>query len=234
MNDEKNMISEKKPSWWKRWLANKTFVVAVVVAVVAAVLTLGISNAFKPNSTTTKLGFEDIGELATQSAYCTQVNDPDDTRKLFGTFDIPFTENTIIYSYNVVIKAGFDFAEIKYDVDEENKKISVEMPEARILSSEIDQDSLEIYVEDESIFNNFTLEERNDEDKKMVEKAKRTSVENGLLENARSNAEVIIKGFFSNQYDMDEFEIEFTHKISDEEKEIMKEKEKAEKEKEEK
>lgn len=225
------MSEKKKSDWWKKWLANKTFVVAVVVAVVVALLTVGATKVFNPKSETTKIGFEDIGELATQSAFCTQVNSPEDARKIFNTFNIPFTENTIIYSYNVIIKAGFDFGDIKYKVDEDNKKISVELPEAKILSSEIDHDSLEVYLEDESLFNNFTMEERNDEDKKMVAEAKESSIENGLLENARANAEVIIKGFFSNQYNMEEYEIEFKHKISDEEKEIMKEVEKAEKEK---
>lgn len=225
------MSEEKKAIWWKKWLANKTFKVAVIVAVVVALLTFGATEVFRSKSVTTKIGFEDIGELATQSAFCTQVNSPEDVRTLFGKFNIPFTENTIIYSYNVIIKAGFDFGEIKYKVNENSKKISVDLPEARILSADIDRDSQEIYIEDESLFNNFTLEERNAEDKKMIETAKRTSIENGLFDNARDNAEIILKGFFSNQYDMEEYKITFNHKISDEEKEIMKEVENTEKEK---
>ena len=55
-----------------------------------------------------KLGFEEIGELATQAAYCTEINVTDASRELFG-LKIPFTQSKYIYSYDVVIKAGIDF-----------------------------------------------------------------------------------------------------------------------------
>ena len=46
----------------------------------------------------------------------------------------------------------------------------------------------------------------------MKENAEKDAVENGLLENARSNAEEILTGFFGNVYDMDEYEIVFKDK----------------------
>ena len=51
------------------------------------------------------LGFEDIGELATQEANCTEVNVTEDVRKLFG-IDIPFTQSKYIYSYKCDRKGG--------------------------------------------------------------------------------------------------------------------------------
>ena len=64
----------------------------------------------------TKLGFEDIGELATQAAYCTEVNVTEGARELFG-LTIPFTQSKYVYSYDVVIK------EIKDTADDESDDI---------------------------------------------------------------------------------------------------------------
>ena len=69
--------------------------------------------------------------------------------------------------------------------------IEVRLPEAKILSSEVDQDSLEVYHEDESIFRQISLEENNEAVAKLRETAVNDAIENGLLENTRENAESI-------------------------------------------
>ena len=53
--------------------------VKVVMIVLVAAVVIGCGGFFgmkalSSESKTTKIGFENIGELATQSAYCTQVN----------------------------------------------------------------------------------------------------------------------------------------------------------------
>ena len=90
--------------------------------------------------------------------------------------------------------------------------IEVRLPETKILSSEIDLDSFKVYLEDESIYREITLEENNEALKSMKQSAEDDAVANGLLENARSNAETILTGFFGNVYDMDEYEIVFKDK----------------------
>ena len=164
---------------------------------------------FLTESRTTKLGFEDIGELATQTAYCTEVNVTEAARELFG-MTIPFTQSKYIYSYDIQIKAGLDFEEIEWEVN--GSTIEVRLPETKILSSEIDLDSFKVYLEDESIYREITLEENNEALKSMKQSAEDDAVANGLLENARSNAETILTGFFGNVYDMDEYEIVFKDK----------------------
>lgn len=91
-------------------------------------------------------------------------------------------------------------------------KIEVKLPETKILSSEIDLDSFELYHEDESIFRQIKLDENNKALKSMQENAENDAIANGLLDNARANAETILTGFFAGVYDMDEYEIVFTDK----------------------
>ena len=194
--------------FFKLYLTQKVVKIILIIAVIV-ILFIGVSRYFLTESRTTKLGFEDIGELATQTAYCTEVNVTEAARELFG-MTIPFTQSKYIYSYDIQIKAGLDFEEIEWEVN--GSTIEVRLPETKILSSEIDLDSFKVYLEDESIYREITLEENNEALKSMKQSAEDDAVANGLLENARSNAETILTGFFGNVYDMDEYEIVFKDK----------------------
>ncbi|SFU56153.1 Protein of unknown function [Clostridium sp. DSM 8431] len=187
----------------------KPMVIIVIVLITIIAVAIGLRESILFKSKTTKLGFEDIGELATQSSYCTELGVIDDSRKLFGV-KIPFTQTKYIYSYDVVVKAGLNFNDIEWTKNE--NKIEVKLPEVKVLSTEINLDSFKVYHEDESIFNQVTLEENNEEIKKLKERATEDAIANGLLDNARNNAEVILKGFFSKADDLKNCEISFENK----------------------
>ena len=197
-----------KLKFFRKFLIKIALIVIAIVLVVGAGI-IGYKRFISSESKTTKIGFENIGELATQSAYCTEINVTDTSRKLFGA-TIPFTQSKYTYSYNVVIKAGFDFSEIEWTV--KDTTIEVKLPESKILSSEIDMNSFKIYQEAESIFNQITMTENNEALKDLQRTAEENAVANGLLKNARSNAETILTSFFGNVYDLKVYKISFTDK----------------------
>lgn len=180
--------------------------IALVVVLAITVVGLGFKVSHTTETKTTKLGFEDIGEFATQSAYCTEVSATANARKLFG-HNLPFTQSNIVFSYDVVIKAGYDFSAITWDVHDTT--ITVKLPEVKVLSCEVKEDSFKKYVEDESIFTPFCLDDNNNAMKALKETAQTDAIANGLYENARSNAETMLTTFFSSAYDMDQYTIEF-------------------------
>ena len=209
MNRKHDKESEKKGiNLIKYYLSKKVIQIILIIIVITAVI-FGVSNYFKTESKTTKIGFEDIGELPTQAAYCREVNVTGAASDLFG-ITIPFTQSEYIYSYDIAIKAGFNFEEVEWSV--RDNVIEVRLPEAKILSSEIDLASFKVYHEDESIYRQISLSENNEALKSLKEKAEEDAVANGLLENARSNAETILTGFFGNVYDLEEYEITFKDK----------------------
>lgn len=146
----------------------KKIITGVVILVVIVAVAIGLRESIFFESKTTKIGFEDIGELATQAAYCTELNVIDNSRELYGV-TIPFTQSKYISSYDIVIKAGFDFKDIEWKVN--GTSIEVELPEAKILSSEIDLDSFKVYHDDESIFTPITMTENNEALKKLKQTA---------------------------------------------------------------
>lgn len=188
-----------------RILTNKLVIALIIIAVLGGI-SLGVKQVAFTDNKTTKLGFEDIGELATQEARCTEVNVTDQSKKLFG-IKIPFTQSKYIYSYDVVVKAGIDFNKITWSV--KDKTITVKMPESKILSCELDMDSFKVYHEEESIFTKITLKDNNKSFEKLKETARKDSQANGLLDNADKNAEPIISSFFWKEYNKDEYKIKY-------------------------
>lgn len=207
-----NEMKEKrsKQNSIKKLLTPKVIIVVAVFAVLA-IGAIGLGKLFSTESKTTKIGFEDIGELATQVAYCTEVNVTEAARDLWG-IEIPFTQSKYIYSYDVEIKAGLDFDEIEWSVNEENATIEVKLPQIRVLSRELKPNSFKLYHEKESIFRQISMEENNEALADLTEKAEKDAVANGLLENAQISAETILRGFFANVYDLDEYKINFVSK----------------------
>lgn len=163
-------------------------------------------------SETKQLSFENIGELVTQEAICTEVNITDSSRELFG-IKIPFTQTKYIYSYDVVIKAGFDFSQIEYIVTD--NVIEVIMPEPKVMSNELKTETFKMYYEKESAFKRISLEENNEALNKLRQNAEKSAVENGLFDNAKTNAEIILRGFFAQAYDPDEYSIVFTYGVNE-------------------
>ncbi|MBQ8088198.1 MAG: DUF4230 domain-containing protein [Clostridia bacterium] len=155
-----------------------------------------------------RFGLENIGELSTQAGYFTSVQTIQNSRDILGV-DIPLTEKKLIYSYDGVIKAGIDFKDVLLDVDDAHKVIQITLPEAQIFSVEVDPESLIIYHEGTNIFNSLSLSEVNLSEKNMQAEIRDRAVENGLLENATYNAELVIRGFLSGVYNTQEYTLEF-------------------------
>lgn len=203
----KDTKEKKYIDFFKKFLTKKIAIVIAIICIIILVI-LGIGNKFFTDSKTTKMKFEDIGELATQCAYCTEINVIEEARELFK-IEIPFTQSKYIYTMDFEIKAGFDFEKIEWN--EKNNKIVVNMPEVKVLSTEPRTDKVKIYHERESIFKQIDLGDILVSIDDMSKDAEKNAIANGLFENAKSNAEVIITNFLAQDYDMDVCEIEFKY-----------------------
>ena len=156
---------------------------------------------------TIEAGLNNIGKLCTAEYYFTHVSSYDSAKTVRG-FKIPGTTSRFVYSYDGTILAGVDFTEIKVDKNEETKKITVTIPKAEIISSDVDQNSFKLYDEKSNIFNpikvtdvtNSFADLKNDEEKKAVD--------NGLLDKAKDNAVSLIENFMRGSYNVNDYTIE--------------------------
>ncbi len=184
-------------------LAALTACIIIVLCVIFGVVTVTTVQ-----SKTVQFGLKDIGELATQAGFYTNIQMIKGSRQLFNV-DIPFTESKYIFSYNGAIKAGLDFGDVGIDVNEQSHIITIKMPSIKILSNDIDHDSLEVYDEVKNIFNPLKLSDVNLSLLDMEKEAEETAIANGLFDNAQANAKVLIRGFLSGAFDLDVYSVEF-------------------------
>lgn len=171
------------------------------LAVFAAQLTGNVSR-------TTAFALKNIGELATQAGYFTTVQTISKSRDVLGIV-VPGTQSNYVYSYDGVIKAGIDFEELDISVDDLRHEITIRFPEFRILSTEIDDDSFMLYNDGANLFTSLKLEDVNQSNTELKKAARETAVRNGILENARTNAELLIRGFLAGMYDLSVYTIRF-------------------------
>ncbi len=156
---------------------------------------------------TIREGLMDIGELATEEYYFTRVETYDSSKNYKG-FKVPFTQSKFVYSYDGVVKAGIDFANIAVEKDELAKVITVILPKSDILDCNIDTDTFKLYDEKNSAFNKFSVTDFNNTLDKMLDEAKADAIEKGVLERADANAQMIIKNFLLSTYTVDDYYID--------------------------
>ena len=144
-----------------------------------------------------KSEIKDIGELATIEYLYTDAGKFEDPKQLFG-IDVPFTTKSFIAKWDGIIKAGVKVDEIIVEINDAKKEIVVHMPNAEILSHEIDNDSIETLDEKDGLFNPVKVDDVRKFDADSKEVMEKRAIENGILDKAFENAKEIIEKLVNN------------------------------------
>ena len=197
------------------------FIIAVIIIILLCAVLVYTRKEAKSNYVSdekiTEIGFENIGELATQSVTTTTVRVETKDLKLFNV-SIPLTQSKYIYTYNTTIKAGINFSDVKWqlgDTDDTSHNIYVDIPEVKNLSADIDIDSLKVLHEENNIFSPITLTEHNDSLIQLRENALSDAINSGLYDRALDNAKTILTSFISQVYPSNEYNIIFSERASE-------------------
>ena len=203
-------VKDKFTSYCEKHSFKPTSLLSFVSILLVVIIGLGLFSFQRVRffSRPTSLGLKDIGELATQAGYFTTVQTIDKSRNLFNIV-IPGTQSRYVYSYDGTIKAGIDFSDIELEVNDEKHVITVRFPEFRILSTEIDEDSFILYNDGANPFTTLHLDDVDKANTELKKKAQESAIKNGIFENARTNAEVLVRGFLASIYDLNVYSIEF-------------------------
>lgn len=168
----------------------------------------------------TELSFKDIGELNTQEAYVTVVENLNDDRKFLKKYSIPFTESICIFSHDFKVTVGYNFEDIEYTIREKNDlakgKITIELPEQKLETTML-PDKEEVYYEKESIFRNLTEEAKATLREKMALEAENTAIGNKINAKAESHAKQLLQNFTYSIYNQEDYDIVFKNTQYDEE-----------------
>lgn len=126
-----------------------------------------------------------VQELATVSYYYTNMGRFENQVDFYG-WKVPFTTKSFIVSYDGVIKAGVDLDQVQIRIG--GGEIAVTLPESRITSHEIPEDSLEVFDESDNLFNHITIEDYTSFTRDQKAAMEKRAVDGGLLDRARQEA----------------------------------------------
>ena len=137
---------------------------------------------------------KEIGELATMEYRYTNVGTIDASKKLFRTsVDFPWSKKTVVMTMDGIIKVGVDVEKIKITGDDEARIITVKIPKAKLISNELNEESLQVYDEEGGLFNKVTLTDSSSLRSQIKAKAEQNARDNGVYEQAEANAKQIIR-----------------------------------------
>ena len=176
-----------------------TLILAVLLVIVSvatgAVLAYLIWNPTEPDQPAVVQGIHQLNELATVE-YTTQVLVTEEENVKIFRQPLPefLTGEKLLLVAVGEVEAGVDLDELgPEDVRVMGDKVFINLPEARIIGSSLDEDKTSLYDRDRGLFkirgNDELIEEaRRDAEDRMVEAAK----ENSILDKAQDNAETSI------------------------------------------
>ncbi|MDO4680160.1 MAG: DUF4230 domain-containing protein [Aerococcus sp.] len=186
---------------WKRWLL---LLVAVVVLVGGA---YGVGrftqSESEPKITSELVGnrIESAQELVTTKYYYTNTASYENTRDFYG-WKIPFTTKTFLVTYDGVINAGVDLKNMSVDVNQDKKTIDITLLEPKILSHEMDENSLKVFDEKDSLFNSIKISDYTGFEKDQKQQAEKKALDRGLLTEAKKQAQTAITSLLAKDSDI--------------------------------
>lgn len=188
----------------------RTFRLFLVVVLIAALAFIGyiyqdeIKSALNRSQVEDKVEITDIevmetlvakSDLVTYAFEFDNTTEIKNSRQIFGV-DVPFTTNTVTIKYAGVIKVGYDVSAMKITVDNDNNKIYVTLPEAKITDKYLYEDKLE-YSEKNNIFNPISPDKISECLEDILNTELKRAEEQGIYDKAEDNVKDIITGILS-------------------------------------
>ena len=152
----------------------------------------------QPTITSDLLGqqLRSVQELVSVEYHYTNMGKFENQLNFYG-WKVPFTTKSFLVSYDGVIKAGVDLSGAEVDVDEVRKAVTITLPESKIISHEIPEDSLQVFDETRNIFNPITIEDYTGFTRDQKAEVEQKAIDEGLLTDAAEKARGAVETFVS-------------------------------------
>lgn len=152
---------------------------------------------------------EGVKELTTLKYSYTNMAQFENSNK-FNGFDIPFTQKKFIVAYDGLINFGVDLDDM--DISIRGKNIDISLPDSKVLSHEIYEDSLKVFDQKTSIFNPIKVEDYNDFSKTQKKVVEKKAIDKGLLDEANKKCKKAIEEILNVDANLEEYKINISFK----------------------
>lgn len=190
----------------KKFTLIKIIILIVLAAVIFIAGMMQMKKNMEPTITSELINnrLEDAKELTTLKYHYTNMGEFQNQSDFYG-WKVPFTTKSFIVSYDGVINAGVDLVGAMVKVT--GKKIQIMIPHAKILSHEIYEDSLQVFLEKDSIFNPIKISDYNDFSMDQKQVVEEKAIDKGLLTEADKKSKEAIKDILRLDQYLKDYEI---------------------------
>lgn len=160
------------------------------------------------NSDTIKNQILSVKELTTLKYKYTNVGSFENQAEFYGV-KLPFTQKKFVISYDGELNAGIDLENCNVEIDNKEKIVSIGLPKAKILNHFIDENSLTIFDEKNSIFNQLEIKDFSDFRKDEMKKVEEKLLSQGFLDQANQKTRQAISEILKINPFLEDYKIEF-------------------------
>ncbi len=129
-------------------------------------------------------------DLITTKYHYSRVGKFENSLELNG-WSVPLTNKTFILQFQGEIQAGIDVKECKVEI--KDKEVIVTLPEVKVLNHILDENSIEVYDEDNNIFNPIHVDDYKTFAIQQKKVALKQAKEKGLMEEAEKQTKAAIE-----------------------------------------
>lgn len=150
-----------------------------------------------------------LSELVTKKYWYRNATKSKEAKEWLWGVTMPLSDIEFVAMYDGSITAGIDLNEVKFNVNQQTKTITVTMPESKIFDHNIPQETINVVVAKNNLFNSISFNDYNrfiSAEKDVMEE---TAIGQGILNEANQEAKEIIKAFLEKVPGMDTYTLKF-------------------------
>ena len=172
---------------------------------------IDVSNEVEISVSTLREVIAPAEELISYKYYYTDAGVYEKNQTFFDTgVNIPFTKNQQVYVYSGTIGVGFNIDEIDFDIDEDNLKITVDMPDLEVMYHNFDTSSFQSYDVKSSVFTKVNLSDYADFEEELKDYQEDKLANNSdFWKEAKANSEATLSGLLTVSGLVDNYVIQY-------------------------
>lgn len=122
---------------------------------------------------------------------------------------LPFSDVSLLATYDGTITTSIDLKEVRFDVNERSKTITVTMPDSKIFEHNIPQGTINVLEVKNNLFNKITFNDYNKFIAAEKIEMEKVAKEQGLLTQADDNAKKVLEAFLKTVPGIDAYTLKF-------------------------
>lgn len=150
-----------------------------------------------------------LSELVTTKYFYRNATQTTDDKTWLWGWTMPFSDTSLLATYDGTITTSIDLKNIRFNVNQQTRVITVTMPKSKIFDHNIPQETINVLSVKDNLFNKITFNDYNkfiSAEKGVMEEV---AIERGLLTQADEDARNVVEAFLKTIPGMDTYTLKF-------------------------